>query len=743
MANALPKLINNYAEKAKLSPVQCHPEDAHHILAESSLTEEPIRVLKHGDTFAIFDRYGDIRPGPSGEQGLYHDGTRFLSCLLLDLEGARPFFLSSTILDDNDQLTVALTNPDLCRDGRVYLPLGSLHLGLKKFLWQGTCQQELRIENHGMVSAQVAITVRFAADFADIYEIRGLKRKARGESMEPEVFDSRVILSYEGLDRVMRRTLLRFTPRPQLLDATRAHFDIELSPHQSAIFYLAIGCERHSGLNHKPRALLLFDQARTAARAALESQTQQLCRIESSNGQFHAWVKRSASDLNMMTTLLPTGPYPYAGIPWFNSPFGRDGIVTALECLWFQPSLARGVLAYLASTQATEVIPEQDAEPGKVLHETRNGEMAALGEIPFGRYYGSADATPLFVYLAWAYYERTADREFIGQIWPNIEAALNWMLLYGDRDGDGFLEYSRQSESGLLNQGWKDCDDTVFHADGSLAIGPIAACEVQACAYTAWRAGAMLAAALGRTDQSATFRSHAELLQARFESAFWCDELSTYVLALDGDKRPCQVRTSNAGQCLFSGVVLPERARRVAQTLLAPESFSGWGIRTLASTEARYNPMGYHNGCIWPHDNALIAQGFSQYGMAEEAARVFGGMFDAAMYFDLHRVPELFCGFPREQGEGPILYPVACAPQAWSAASVFLLFQACLGLSVSGIDSKISFVRPLLPSFLNEARILNLQVAGANLDLALVRHERDVSVNVLRREGDVEIVVVM
>jgi glycogen debranching enzyme len=743
MANPLPKFLNNYTEKAKLSSVHSHPEDAHHIFAESSLTEEPIRVLKHGDTFALFDRYGDIRPRPGGEQGLYHDGTRFLSCLLLELEGARPFFLSSTIRDENDQLTVALTNPDLCKEGRVYLPLGSLHLGLKKFLWQGTCHQELRIENHGILPAQVVITVRFAADFADIYEIRGLKRKRRGESLEPEVSDGLVTLRYEGLDKVMRRTLLHFTPRPWLLDATRAQFDVELSPHQSAIFYLAIGCERQSELNNKPKPLLLFDQARTAARVVLESQKDQLCRIESSNGQFNAWAKRAVSDLSMMTTLLPTGPYPYAGIPWFNSPFGRDGIVTALECLWLQPSLAQGVLAYLASTQATDVIPEQDAEPGKVLHETRSGEMAALREMPFGRYYGSADATPLFVYLAGAYYERTADREFIRQIWPNIEAALNWMLVYGDPDGDGFLEYSRQCEDGLLNHGWKDCDDTIFHADGSLASGPIAVCEVQAYTFAAWRAGATLAAALGRMDQSSTFRSHAETLQPRFEKAFWCDELSTYALALDGDKRPCQVRTSNAGQCLFSGIVLPERARRVAQTLLATESFSGWGIRTLASTEARYNPMGYHNGCIWPHDNALIARGFSQYGMAEEAACVFAGMFDAAMYFDLHRVPELFCGFPREQGEGPILYPVACAPQAWSTASVFLLFQACLGLQVSGINSKISFVRPLLPPFLNEARILNLQVAGANLDLALVRHERDVSVNVLRREGDVEIVVVM
>lgn len=741
MADSRPRLITTQPDNRRES--RGRPEDAHHILADSSLTDEPIRVLKQGDTFALFDQYGDIHPGRGGEQGLYHDGTRFLSRLVLELEGARPFLLSSTIRDDNDQLTVALTNPNLCREGCLYLPLGSLYLGLKKFLWLRACHQELRIENRGTQPAEVVVAMRFAADFADIYEVRGLNRKARGEDLEPEVKEDRVILRYRGLDDVIRRTLLHFTPRPTLLDASRAQFEIELLPRQTAVLYLAIGCERTPESSPRSSPLLFFDQARAAARAALDAQKARLCRIEASNGQFNAWAKRAASDLSMMTTMLPTGPYPYAGVPWFNTPFGRDGIITALECLWLQPSLARGVLAYLASTQATEIVPEQDAEPGKILHETRNGEMAALREMPFARYYGSVDATPLFVSLAGAYYERTGDRKFIEQIWPNLEAALTWMERYGDRDGDGFLEYSRQCSDGLIHQGWKDSDDAIFHADGSPAQGPIAVCEVQGYAYAAWQASSILASALGRTDQSAMFKSRADLLRDRFDNAFWCDELSTYALALDGDKRPCRVRTSNAGQCLFSGIALPERACRVAEALLAAESFSGWGIRSVAASEARYNPMGYHNGGVWPHDNALIASGFSHYGMAEKTARLFNGMFDAAMYFDLHRVPELFCGFPRDEGEGPILYPVACAPQAWSAASVFLFFQACIGVRISAIDSKISFVRPLLPPFLNEARILNLRVAGASVDLALVRHGQDISVNVLRRQGNVHIVVVM
>jgi glycogen debranching enzyme len=710
----------------------------HHLVAASGVADERRRVLKHGDTFAVFDHHGDIQPGGLAEEGLYHESTRYLSRLVLALEGERPFFLGSTVRDENHQLSVALTNPDLCRNGRVWLALGTLHLALKKFLWQGVCYQHVRVRNHGLGPARLSLALHFAADFADIFEVRGLTRPVRGQDLPPEVTADRVVLAYRGLDSVVRRTLLRFTPAPSLLTTSTARINLDLAPRQQAAFSLAVGCERRPDVVQ----LLPFDEARAEAETDLERASAWSCHLQSSNGQVNDWVNRALSDLHMMTTELPTGPYPYAGVPWFNTPFGRDGLVTALECLWLRPGLARGVLAYLASTQATEVIPEQDAQPGKILHETRSGEMATLKEMPYGRYYGSVDATPLFVLLARAYFERSADRAFIEALWPNIESALAWLEHYGDPDGDGFVEYHRQARDGLIHQCWRDSDDAVFHAEGRPAQGPIAACEVQGYVYAAWRAGAALAELLGDCAHAAELAGRAEKLQQRFEEAFWCEELSTYALALDGDKRPCRVVSSAAGQVLFSGIAPPERARRVARTLLSPESFSGWGVRTVASSATRYNPMSYHNGAVWPHDNALVALGLARYGLVEAVLPIFTGLFEAGLCFDLRRMPELFCGFGRESGEPPVLYPVACAPQAWSAASVLLLLQACLGLEVSALQRQITFYRPQLPAFVGELRIHNLEVAGAAVDLLLVRHDEDVGVNVLRREGDVRITVV-
>jgi glycogen debranching enzyme len=368
--------------------------------------------------------------------------------------------------------------------------------------------------------------------------------------------------------------------------------------------------------------------------------------------------------------------------------------------------------------------------------------MAMLGEVPFRLYYGSVDSTPLFVLLAGLYAERTGDMATVAALWPAIEAALAWIDGPGDRDGDGFVEYLRATEEGLANQGWKDSLDAVFHADGRLAEGPIALAEVQAYVFAAKQLAAGCARKLGHVDRAVALERQAKDLAARFERAFWCPEIQMYAEALDGAKEPCRVRTSNAGQVLFTGIADPDRARMVAGALMGSDFFSGWGIRTVSRREVRYNPMSYHNGSIWPHDNALIALGFARYGVKQAIDRVFKGMFDAAAYMDFRRLPELFCGFRRSPARGPTLYPVACSPQAWSAATPFCLLQASLGLELDPAARQIRLRNPRLPPFLDEVILRNVTVQESSVDLIIHRRDNDVSLRVLRTQGGIEVSVV-
>lgn len=711
--------------------------DQFNIIASFSMADGHIKVLKQGDTFGVFDRDGDIRCFKFGPQGLYHEGTRFLSHFELTLNGERPMLLSSTVKEDNVLLNVDLTNPDMTDEGDVSIPRGSLHLARTRFLWQGHCFERLRIHNYSLLTMPVRISFTVEADFADLFEVRGKKRDRRGRRLETIMSKEGFSLGYEGLDEVERRLTVHCVPAPTAVRSGEIEFETLLEAGEAVQWDLTISCE----VDRQPTCELSYEHALVEVERALQSAQADDCVIVTSNEQFNAWLNSSLADLHMMISDTPEGPYPYAGVPWFSTPFGRDGLITAFELLWVNPTIARGVLAYLAATQAKEAAPEQDAEVGKILHETRKGEMAALREIPFGRYYGSIDATPLFIMLAGSYYEHTGDQAFIGQIWPNIELALKWIDTAGDLDGDGFVEYRRRSTGGLLHQGWKDSQDAVFHADGSPAEGPIALCEVQGYVFAAKRRAARLAQSLGYPERARHLLKEADKLRSQFERKFWCYDISSYALALDGSKQPCRVRTSNAGHCLWTGIANMKHGMRIAKTLVGQDFFNGWGIRTVAATEIRYNPMSYHNGSVWPHDTALIAAGLAAYGFKQGILKLLNGLFDASLFLDLHRLPELLCGFSRRPGGGPTLYPVACSPQTWSSAAVFLLLQSCLGMRIDAPRGRLSFSQPVLPPFLEHIDIKNLRIGGATVDLSLERHDQDVGINVLRREGRVGIVV--
>jgi glycogen debranching enzyme len=711
-------------------------EDQYYILATSDRAADRTRVLKEGETFAIFDCHGDILPIGLGEQGIFHEGTRFLSKLELRFAGIRPLLLGSTINKQNEFLSVDLMNPDFMADDR-QIRRDSIHIYRSKFIWKGKCFEQLRMTNFSLEPLAIPFTIQFAADFADIFEVRGNTRKERGTLLPVTMEPAAVNLAYRGLDDQTRTTRLEFMPKPQRVTETEVGYLVHLEPKESICIQLTISCvcrecERFSGT---------FEDAFQEAAVSMADFKAGYCDIATDNEHFNLLLARSQSDLLMMTSKTPHGLYPYAGVPWFSTTFGRDGIITALEVLWANPGLARGVLSFLAGTQARGNDPEKDAEPGKIIHETRLGEMAALGEIPFGCYYGSVDSTPLFIVLAGAYYRRTGDRDFIAGIWDNILAALNWIDTYGDADGDGFVEYARHSHHGLLQQGWKDSNDSVFHADGTLAEAPIALCEVQGYVYDAKNSAAGLAQVMGDEGLAARLRKEAEALQEKFNKAFWCDDLSFYALALDGQKRPCRVRSSNAGHCLFSGIADFNRAGAIADQLLSEPFYSGWGVRTVANTEKRYNPMSYHNGSIWPHDNALVACGIARYGFTGHAILILEGIFNASLAMDLHRLPELYCGFKKREDLSPILYPMACAPQAWAAASVYLLLQSCMGLELDAAGRRLRFTYPVLPPFLNGVEIKNLSVGDSHVDIALRRYHNDVAVNVLRKDGPVEVII--
>jgi glycogen debranching enzyme len=669
-------------------------------------------ALKHDYTFLVADALGDIR---SGAEGLFRDDTRVLSKLRLTIGGAAPSLLGADVDEDNVFFRANLTNRPLPPLGDYVAPEGVIHLERARLLWDERLYEQLTLTNYGERPVPVALSLAFDADFADIFEGRGHPRAARGKCLPVEVGRDCVRFRYEGLDGVTRASSLSFSRAPDRLAPHEAAFDLMLERGTRVALYLEVGPEPEHEVGRAR-----YREAAARARISMRAKRRRGASLRTSARLFNFWVDKSRADLALLETEMATGPYPFAGIPWFSTTFGRDAIVTALQTLWLDPRRARGVLAFLAETQARETSTFRDCAPGKILHEMRKGEMAALREVPFARYYGGVDSTPLFVMLAGAYARRTADDAFIAQLWPSLVAAMAWIDRVTGAGHDGFLTYARGEATGLANQGWKDSVDSVFHADGRLAEGPIALVEVQGYVYAARRAMAEMAQRRGDAAAHDRALEAAEALRAAVEARFWMPDLGYYALALDGKGDPCRVRASNAGHLLYAGLPSPERAREVTCALFSSAFGNGWGVRTLCEPAVRFNPMSYHNGSVWPHDSGLCAAGMARYGDRVGIRHLLDELFAAAHHFGM-RLPELFCGFRRSPGEPPIGYPVACLPQSWSSGAVFMLLQAVLGISIDAHRHEIHIDRPELPGGIEHLLVRGLEVSGERIDLRFER----------------------
>ena len=730
--------------------------------AERATDLTGVLTLKHDDLYLLTDAFGDVHPDRRA-LGLYSGDTRILSRYELRVDGHRPVVLR-TGAGVGYESVVQLTNPDLVpassAGGRV-VPLGQQQLGIvRERLLSGVFRERIRVRNFTSRPERVRVSLTVAADRADIFEVRGLQRTRTGEQLPSETDGERALaLGYRGLDDVVRWTRVVISEAGRI-DARegRVDVDLDLAPATERLLEITIWGEESGATDTTATAGDLSAQpppsnpdAPAASHRAWRTGS---TAITTSSASAQRAIDRALGDLRLLVNHgpLPGERYIAAGVPWFSCLFGRDALITALQLLPIRPQVAVETLDLLARLQATEVDDERDAQPGKILHELRTGELARTGEIPHSPYFGSVDSTPLWLVLLGETYAWTGDLDSVRRLWPVALAALRWIDEHGDIDGDGFVEDVHRSggrvlegEAGLANQGWKDSRDANRRRDGSIPDGPLALVEVQAYVYLARRHVARLAAALGEDALAAEQDAAAHHLRERFEAAFWMEDEGAYALALDGAKQQVDAVASNMGHVLWAGLASPVRAARVADTLLAADMWSGWGIRTLSSGMLGYNPIGYHIGSVWPHDNAIAADGLARYGERAAAATVAGAMLEATSHFREGRLPELFCGFDRAESPYPVPYPVACVPQSWAAGAVFQLVAALLGLRPDATARRLELVSPTLPAWLPDLRVENLRVGGAQVDLAFRAAEPgaegSAAVQVLRRTGDLDVVV--
>jgi len=602
--------------------------------------------------------------------------------------------------------------------------------------------EQLRLINYGSEKRDVRITLAFDADFLDIFEVRGLARERRGQIQTPQVDRNQVRLGYRGLDGITRTTTLKFSPQPTELTADDARFERELEPGQEWEIVVEITPQV---ADHVSPRRGLKETRNDLEQEYSQWQRKRCTRFKTSNVQLSGFITRAVLDLKML--LSPDdegGAFIDAGVPWYSALFGRDALITAYEALAVNSDLAWMVLRKLAEYQGKSEDEAREEEPGKILHEIRVGEMAGAGEIPHTPYYGSIDATPLWLMVLASTYSWTADRDALSELWPNALACLEWIDRYGDRDGDGYVEYEKRAAWGLDNQGWKDSHDAIVHPDGTNAKGPIALVEVQGYVYDAKSRAADLARAMDDDALADRLEKEAQDLKERFNRDFWMEKEGYYALALDGDKEPVRTITSNPGHALWSYIADRDKAVKVARRLLSPRAglSSGWGIRTLAAGQRPYDPIGYHRGTVWPHDSALIAHGLRRYELDDDAITVIDQLATAGAFFPLARYPELWCGFSSEDVPVPVQYPVACRPQAWASGAPLLMLRSYGGITAKAPEGVLEIIRPRLPRWLNEIEIRGMRIGETRLDLRFTRHDGVTAVQVPRKEGsDLEVLI--
>jgi glycogen debranching enzyme len=709
-------------------------------------------VLKRGNLFLVANRLGDVAPAGARDLGLFLTDTRHLSSWRLAVKSGPPLCLSSQVSTDYvaqiDFTITSMHEGDLL--GRE--PMNYVHLRREQLI-DDVFVDRLVITNFLDRAVDFWLEMSWSADFADVFELRGARRAARGTYELPRIEGSRAVLRYDGRDDRCYATEIAVhglraggPARLSRMGGRGARVDMHLPPAGQAevSFVVAAGIDRcpvggRRGRDEDrdvPRGPSASFEARArASHEAYEAFAREATRFRSSNELFDAALGQAVADLKALTVYHFGAPVISAGIPWYTCPFGRDALITGYEALVTQPDVARDALRFLARLQGERDDPTRDEEPGKIPHEIRFGEMAAAGEVPHTPYYGSADATPLFLVLLDEYARWTDDAETVAALLPAAERALRWLDDHADPDGDGLVEYARRTPKGLRNQGWKDSHDGVPFASGRPAEPPIALVEVQGYAVDARRRMAHLYRRLGRDADAERLldaaRAHADAIEERF----WMEAQGTYALALDRDKRQVDAVTSNAGHLLFSRAAREDRAQRVVRSLLDERMWSGWGIRTLAAGQPAYNPLSYHDGTVWPHDNALCAAGMGAYGMTAEAAQVLTGLWQAAQHFRLLRLPELFCGLSRDDGQFPVHYPVACSPQAWSSAAWFLLVRAVLGLEPDAPARTLHVRSPWLPPWLDELTLEGIRVGPARATLRFLRGPKAAYVEVMDVAG--------